>query len=238
MPVCRTNRRSHRSRLAALMIMLSCTRGQRLVNPGHSATGKEGTRRNPFVFAPFECSARTRVKLMLIFVVDFGFVSWRVLLGLGDDDLLRDASGYVPSLPFRSAIRRAPALSAPVRSWGNADGTLPVISDGLNHQPTARFIGNTTYVLTLTGEFWKIEGVLVSDLAGGRSRNTRTIRHVRRQPQRPPSRGGTRDRLHAGRQVVRPLPPAVDSGRCQPLHRMTPDWLPSVYKRLAGHWRE
>jgi hypothetical protein len=112
---------------------------------------------------------------MLIFVVDFGFVRWRVLLGLGDDDLLRDASGYVPSLPFRSAIRRAPALSAPVRSWGNADGTLPVISDGLNHQPTARFIGTTTYVLTLTGEFWKIEGVLVSDLATDESVIVRCI---------------------------------------------------------------
>ena len=113
---------------------------------------------------------------MPIFVVDFGFVRWRVLLGLGDDDLLRDASGYVPSLPFRSAIRRAPALSAPVRSWGQrAAGILPVISDGLNHQPTARFIGNTTYVLPLTGELWKIEGVLVSDLATDESVIVRCI---------------------------------------------------------------
>jgi hypothetical protein len=41
----------------------------------------------------------------------------------------------------------------------NVDGTFTVITDGLDRPTSLEFIGNTAYVVTLTGEIWKIEGV-------------------------------------------------------------------------------
>jgi hypothetical protein len=42
----------------------------------------------------------------------------------------------------------------------NVDGTFTVITDGLDRPTSLEFIGNTAYVVTLTGEIWKIAGVL------------------------------------------------------------------------------
>jgi hypothetical protein len=42
----------------------------------------------------------------------------------------------------------------------NGDGTLTVITDHLNLPTSLEFIGTTAYVVTLTGEVWKIEGAL------------------------------------------------------------------------------
>ena len=41
----------------------------------------------------------------------------------------------------------------------NPDGTFTEILDGLNQPTSFEFIGNTAYVVTLTGEIWKIENV-------------------------------------------------------------------------------
>ena len=41
----------------------------------------------------------------------------------------------------------------------NLDGTFTVIIDKLNQPTSLEFIGNTAYVVTLTGEIWKIDGV-------------------------------------------------------------------------------
>jgi hypothetical protein len=41
----------------------------------------------------------------------------------------------------------------------NRDGTFTVVTDGLNLPTSLEFIGNTAYVVTLTGEIWKIKGV-------------------------------------------------------------------------------
>jgi hypothetical protein len=41
----------------------------------------------------------------------------------------------------------------------NGDGTFTDIMDGLNQPTSLEFIGNTAYVVTLTGEIWKIDGV-------------------------------------------------------------------------------
>ena len=41
----------------------------------------------------------------------------------------------------------------------NGDGTFTVIMDGLDRPTSLEFIGNTAYVVTLTGEIWKIDGV-------------------------------------------------------------------------------
>jgi hypothetical protein len=41
----------------------------------------------------------------------------------------------------------------------NADGTFTVLLDGLDRPTSLEFIGNTAYVVTLTGEVWRIDGV-------------------------------------------------------------------------------
>jgi hypothetical protein len=41
----------------------------------------------------------------------------------------------------------------------NGDRTFTVITDGLDRPTSLEFIGNTAYVVTLTGEIWKIDGV-------------------------------------------------------------------------------
>jgi hypothetical protein len=41
----------------------------------------------------------------------------------------------------------------------NADGTFTVILGGLDRPTSFEFIGKTAYVVTLTGEIWKIDGV-------------------------------------------------------------------------------
>jgi len=41
----------------------------------------------------------------------------------------------------------------------NGDGTFTVITDGLNQPTSLEFIGNTAYVVTLTGDILKIDGV-------------------------------------------------------------------------------
>jgi hypothetical protein len=41
----------------------------------------------------------------------------------------------------------------------NADGTFTEITDGLNQPTSLEFIGNTAYIVTLTGEIWKIDNV-------------------------------------------------------------------------------
>jgi hypothetical protein len=41
----------------------------------------------------------------------------------------------------------------------NGDGTFTVITGGLDLPTSLEFIGNTAYVVTFTGEIWKIDGV-------------------------------------------------------------------------------
>jgi len=41
----------------------------------------------------------------------------------------------------------------------NGDGTFTVVTDSLDRPTSLEFIGNTAYVVTLTGEIWKIDGV-------------------------------------------------------------------------------
>ncbi|HET9530829.1 MAG TPA: hypothetical protein VFQ92_10780, partial [Blastocatellia bacterium] len=40
-----------------------------------------------------------------------------------------------------------------------SDGTFMVVVDGLNQPTSVELIGNTAYVVTLSGEIWKIEEV-------------------------------------------------------------------------------
>ncbi len=41
----------------------------------------------------------------------------------------------------------------------NGDGTFTVVADGLDRPTSVEFIGNTAYVVTLTGEIWRIDDV-------------------------------------------------------------------------------
>ena len=41
----------------------------------------------------------------------------------------------------------------------NGDGTFTVVADSLDRPTSLEFIGNTAYVVTLTGEIWKVDGV-------------------------------------------------------------------------------
>jgi hypothetical protein len=41
----------------------------------------------------------------------------------------------------------------------NGDGTFTFIMDSLDQPTSLEFIGNSAYVVTLTGEIWKIDGV-------------------------------------------------------------------------------
>jgi hypothetical protein len=39
----------------------------------------------------------------------------------------------------------------------NQDGTFSVITSGLDRPTSMQFIGNTAYVVTYTGQIWKID---------------------------------------------------------------------------------
>jgi len=41
----------------------------------------------------------------------------------------------------------------------NGDGTFTFVMDSLDQPTSLEFIGNSAYVVTLTGEIWKIDGV-------------------------------------------------------------------------------
>jgi hypothetical protein len=41
----------------------------------------------------------------------------------------------------------------------NRDGTFTVLVDRLNQPTSLEFIGKTAYVVTLSGEIWKIQGI-------------------------------------------------------------------------------
>jgi hypothetical protein len=41
----------------------------------------------------------------------------------------------------------------------NGSGTLTVVVDGLDRPTSVEFIRNTAYVVTLSGEIWKVDGV-------------------------------------------------------------------------------
>ena len=60
-----------------------------------------------------------------------------------------------PALPNTGALMKV-----------NPDGTLTTIVEGMNQPTSVEFIGNTAYVVTLTGEVWKIENVSAPPYGG------------------------------------------------------------------------
>ena len=81
-------------------------------------------------------------------LVDVQFGRGRLLYALSQGDFPVGDPPGAPALPNTGSLVEV-----------NADGTFTVIIDGLNQPTSLEFIGNTAYVVTLTGEIWKIDGV-------------------------------------------------------------------------------
>lgn len=69
------------------------------------------------------------------------------------------------ALSFGTFDPNTEALNLAVPNTGalakvNGDGTFTVVVHGLNQPTSLQFIGNTAYVVTLTGEIWRIDGLL------------------------------------------------------------------------------
>jgi hypothetical protein len=89
-------------------------------------------------------------------LVDVEFGRGRLLYALSQGNWSGGPAG-APALPDTGSLVKV-----------NADGTFTVVTDGLNQPTSLEFIGNTAYVVTLSGEIWKIDDV--SDPPYGTSR--------------------------------------------------------------------
>ena len=81
-------------------------------------------------------------------LVDVEFGRGRTLYALSQGDWPVGGPPGSPALPNTGALVKV-----------NGDGTFSVVTDGLNQPTSLEFIGNTAYVVTLTGEIWRIDGV-------------------------------------------------------------------------------
>jgi hypothetical protein len=78
--------------------------------------------------------------------VEFGHGNNLYVLSQGDFPVGSEPG--TPALPNTGALMEV-----------NKDGTLTVITDGLNQPTSLEFIGDTAYIVSLAGEVWKIEDV-------------------------------------------------------------------------------
>ena len=81
-------------------------------------------------------------------LVDVEFGRGRTLFGLSQGLFPVGSDPGSPALPNTGALMRA-----------NADGKFTSIVDRLNLPTSLEIIGDTAYVITLTGEIWKIDGI-------------------------------------------------------------------------------
>ena len=81
-------------------------------------------------------------------IVDVEFGRGRTLLGLSQGIFPDGNPAGSPALPNTGALMRA-----------HDNGTFSTIVEGLNLPTSLEVIGTTAYVVTLTGEVWKIEDV-------------------------------------------------------------------------------
>ncbi len=80
-------------------------------------------------------------------VVDVEFGRGQTLFALSQGDFSGDIEGS-PALPNTGSLLRV-----------NADGTFSVVADELNIPTSFEIIGNTAYIVTLTGEIWTIDNI-------------------------------------------------------------------------------
>jgi len=89
-------------------------------------------------------------------LVDVKFGRGRTLYALSQGDFSGDPPGS-PALPNTGALVRV-----------NGDGTFTVVRDVLDRPTSLEFIRDSAYVVTLTGEIWKIDGALCPPYGGPR----------------------------------------------------------------------
>ena len=81
-------------------------------------------------------------------LVDVEFGRGRNLYALSQGTFLEGGDPGAPALPDTGALVKV-----------NQDGTFSVIIDSLDRPTSLEFIKNSAYVVTLTGEIWKIDGL-------------------------------------------------------------------------------
>jgi hypothetical protein len=97
-------------------------------------------------FGPKSLTA-TEVASGASLLVDVEFGRGRTLYALSQGDFGGGPAGS-PALPDTGSLVKV-----------NGNGTFTVVADELNRPTSLEFIGNTAYVVTLTGEIWKIDSV-------------------------------------------------------------------------------
>jgi hypothetical protein len=80
-------------------------------------------------------------------LVDVEFGRGRTLYALSQGDLPEGAPDGFPALPDTGALVKV------------VDGGFVVVTDGLDRPTSLEIVGNTAYVVTLTGEIWRIDDV-------------------------------------------------------------------------------
>ena len=98
----------------------------------------------------FGSAATTEVASGAPLIVDVEFGPGGTLYALSQGDWDGPFEGS-PALPDSGALLRV-----------NSDGTFTVVMDGLNQPTSLEFIGNTAYVVTLTGEVWRIDNIPIA----------------------------------------------------------------------------
>lgn len=81
-------------------------------------------------------------------LVDVEYGRGRTLFALSQGDFPAGAGDGSPALPGTGSLVRA-----------NEDGAFTVIAGGLDQPTSLEVTGNSAYIVTLTGQIWKIEGI-------------------------------------------------------------------------------
>ena len=81
-------------------------------------------------------------------LVDVEYGLGRSLYALAQGDFPVGSGDGSPALPYTGSLVAV-----------NDDGTFTTVFDGLNQPTSMEFIGNTAYIINLSGEIWKIENV-------------------------------------------------------------------------------
>jgi hypothetical protein len=95
-----------------------------------------------------ESSTATEVAAGAPLLVDVEYGRSGRLYGLAQGDFPEGSDDGAPAMENTGSLVEA-----------NSDGTFTIITDGLNQPTSFEFIGNTAYVVTLTGEIWMIDGI-------------------------------------------------------------------------------
>ncbi len=104
-----------------------------------------------------EASAVSEVASGAPLLVDVEYRSDGVLYALAQGNFPEGADDGSPAMPDTGSLVAV-----------NEDGAFSVVADGLNQPTSLEFIGNTAYVVTLTGEVWAIEGAAESSAASAK----------------------------------------------------------------------